>query len=142
MGILGLVLGFGFVIVMVIKHVNYGLALTIGALVLGFSFGSGIEGFLEAAYLTVTDMTTLELVLAVSLIPILAQSLVDTRLMDGLIAGLKSVLPQKGVLAMIPAVFGLFPMMGGALISAPLIDEEASRLQVNAEKKGYNQSLV
>ena len=135
MGILGLVLGFGFVIVMVIKHVNYGLALTVGALVLGFSFGSGIEGFLEAAYLTVTDMTTLELVLAVSLIPILAQSLVDTRLMDGLIAGLKSVLPQKGVLAMIPAVFGLFPMMGGALISAPLIDEEASRLQVNAEKK-------
>lgn len=135
LGILGLVLGFGFVIVMVIKHVNYGLALTIGALVLGFSFGSGIEGFLEAAYLTVTDMTTLELVLAVSLIPILAQSLVDTRLMDGLIAGLKSVLPQKGVLAMIPAVFGLFPMMGGALISAPLIDEEASRLQVNAEKK-------
>ncbi|MGQ9781496.1 MAG: DUF401 family protein [Nitrososphaeria archaeon] len=135
LGVLGLVLGFGLVVVMVIKHVNYGLALTVGALVLGFSFGSGIEGYLKAAYLTVTDVTTLELVLAVSLIPILAQSLIDTGIMDGLISGLKSVLPQNGVLATIPAVFGLFPMMGGALISAPLIDEEASRLQVNAEKK-------
>ena len=135
LGVLGLVVSFGLVIAMVIKHVNYGVALTLGAIILGVFFGSDVESLIKTAYLTLTDVTTLELVLAVSLIPILAQSLIDTKLMDGLVKGLKAKLSQKGVLAMIPAVFGLFPMMGGALISAPLIDEEAGRLQVNAEKK-------
>ena len=134
-GILGLVISFGFVITLVIKHVNYGLALTLGAIILGLFFGSSIVGLFETAYMTLTEMTTLELILAVALIPILAQSLIDTKLIDGLIQGLKSKLPRKGVMAMIPAVFGLFPMMGGALISAPLINEEADKLQVNAEKK-------
>ena len=135
LGIIGLVLSFGIAMVLVIKKLNYGLALTLGAIVLGLFFEQGPGGLLNVVYFTITDMTTLELVAAVVLIPVLAKSLVDTGLMDTLIQGLKSKLSARAVLAIIPAAFGIFTMTGGALISAPMIDGEGSKLEVSAEKK-------
>ncbi|MEM3404589.1 MAG: DUF401 family protein [Nitrososphaeria archaeon] len=134
-GVIGLVISFGLVMALVIKRINYGLALTLGAILLGLFFGSDISNLLLTAYRTLTDPVTIELALAVMLIPILAQSLIDTKLVDGLIEGLKTRLPPKAILAMIPAVFGLFPMYGGALVSAPLIDGEANKFDVNPTRK-------
>lgn len=134
-GVIGLIVSFGLVMALVIKRVNYGVALTLGAILLGLSFGSSVNNILLTAYRTITDPVTIELTFAVMLIPILAQSLIDTKLIDGLIEGLKTRLPPKAILAMIPAVFGLFPMYGGALVSAPLIDGEANKFDVNPARK-------
>ncbi len=135
LGFLALALSYGLVIVLVIKHVNYGLALFSGAIVLGMLFGIDIMGIISTLLITASERITYELVLAVALIPIFAQAMIESKLIDELIAGLKMMLSQRAVLAIIPSVFGLFPMMGGALVSAPLIDGEAGKLKVDSERR-------
>jgi len=134
-GLLALAISYGLVIVLVVKHVNYGLALFLGAIVLGIFFGIDFNGILSTLTMTASEQITYELVLAVSLIPIFAQTMIESKLIDEIVDGLKAMLSQRAVLAIIPSVFGLFPMMGGALISAPLIDGEAEKLKVDSEKR-------
>ena len=134
-GVLGIAVAFGLVIVLVLKRVNYGLALVLGAVTLGLFFNLSPSGFLEIASYTLTDQITIQLAVIIALIPILAKSLEDTGLMKDFIGGLKGKLSPRIVIATIPAVFGLLPMMGGALLSAPLIDEEATKLRLSPEKK-------
>lgn len=134
-GILGIMISFGLIVALVLKHVNYGFALTIGAVILGLFFGFTPKDLLDTALFTLTDLTTIELAVIIALIPILAKSMEDTKLMENLIKGLKGRLSPRVILATIPAVLGLLPMMGGALLSAPLIDEEANKLGVSSEKK-------
>ncbi|MCX8189448.1 MAG: DUF401 family protein [Nitrososphaeria archaeon] len=135
LGFLALILSYGLVIVLVVKHVNYGLALFSGAIVLGVLFGIDLMGIASTLLMTASEPITYELVLAVSLIPIFAQAMIESKLIEELIDGLKMMLSQRAVLAIIPSVFGLFPMMGGALVSAPLINGEAEKLKVNSEKR-------
>ncbi|MEM7825153.1 MAG: DUF401 family protein [Candidatus Aenigmatarchaeota archaeon] len=134
-GFLALILSYGLVIVLVVKHVNYGLALFSGAIVLGLLFGIDLRGLASTIFTTASEQITYELVLAVSLIPIFAQAMIESKLIEELIDGLKMMLSQRAVLAIIPSVFGLFPMMGGALVSAPLINGEAEKIKVNSERR-------
>ncbi|MEM2180806.1 MAG: DUF401 family protein [Nitrososphaeria archaeon] len=134
-GFLALILSYGLVIVLVVKHVNYGLALFSGAIVLGLLFGIDLRGLASTIFTTASEQITYELVLAVSLIPIFAQAMIESKLIEELIDGLKMILSQRAVLAIIPSVFGLFPMMGGALVSAPLINGEAEKIKVNSERR-------
>ncbi|MEM3502973.1 MAG: DUF401 family protein [Nitrososphaeria archaeon] len=135
LGFLALILSYGLVIVLVVKHVNYGLALFSGAIVLGVLFGIDLRGLISTLLTTASEQITYELVLAVSLIPIFAQAMIESKLIEELIGGLKMMLSQRVVLATIPSVFGLFPMMGGALVSAPLINGEAEKLKVDSERR-------
>ena len=134
-GVLGIAVAFGLVIALVLKRVNYGLALVLGAVILGLFFHLSPVDFLEIASFTLTDQITIQLAVIIALIPVLARSLEDTGLMEGFIKGLKGKLSPRMVVATIPAVFGLLPMMGGALLSAPLIDEEGNKLKLSPEKK-------
>ena len=59
----------------------------------------------------------------------------ETKLIDDLIRGLKTILATRNLVAVIPAIIGLMPMPGGALLSAPLIDKEAEKLRLTPERK-------
>ena len=62
------------------------------------------------------DPVTLSLSMAVALISVLGVSLKETNLISGLIEGLRTILPGQVLLAIIPALFGLLSMPGGAMI--------------------------
>jgi hypothetical protein len=47
--------------------------------------------------------------------------------MKALVAGVQARVPQRAALAILPAVIGLLPMPGGAIFSAPLVDEVDAR---------------
>ena len=61
----------------------------------------------------------------------------ETQLILDMIEELKKTLPRKALVALIPAIFGTLPMPGGALISAPIIDNEAEELGLTPEKKTF-----
>ncbi|MFH0849132.1 MAG: DUF401 family protein [archaeon] len=132
---IGVFLSLGVIIGLVVKRFNYGLALGSGAVVMGLFFGLSLEEFIDVGKSTLLDQVTIELALVVVLIPILAAFMKETGLISQLIETLAGILSAKAVLAVIPAIFGLLPMLGGALLSAPLIDKEANELGQNAEKK-------
>ena len=83
------------------------------------------------------DITTYELALVVSLIPILAYFMKEVGMIDNLIESVRRIISGRAVLMILPALMGLLPMPGGALISAPLIDNEARRLKLTEEKKSF-----
>lgn len=134
---IGLLVSLALIIVAVMKRVNYGLALLIGAVTLGLFSQLSAQQFADVFSSALTDITTLDLILIVSLIPILAHCMKEAGMLDDLIKSVKGVLSSRAVLIFLPALMGALPMPGGALLSAPLIDDEAKRLNLSGEERSF-----
>jgi integral membrane protein (TIGR00529 family) len=81
---------------------------------------------------------TLRLCAAVFLVLVLAELLRRTRSMERMVAALQVVVPDgRIVLALIPAVIGLMPMLGGAMFSAPMVNGLGTRLKVSPDRKTF-----
>jgi len=119
------------------KRVHYGLALLIGTVTLGLFSPLSLQQFVDVFTSALTDITTLDLILIVSLIPLLAHCMKEAGMLDNLIESVKGVLSSRAVLIFLPAVMGALPMPGGALLSAPLIDNEAKRLNLSGEERSF-----
>ena len=131
--ILGLCISFVVVIFLVRKKTNFGLSLFIGSLIVAlFSLkNTSISDIANAASNAVIysfkdqrfNSETIELAILLTLIFILANCMQKTGAIDKLITSLKSIFHKGGTLGLIPAIYGLMPVPGGALFSAPLIDK-------------------
>ena len=137
MPVLGVLLAFAVIVVLRLRNVDFSLSILTGSLILAVTSEAPVEVLVEAGRRTVTDPNTLNLAVAVALITVLGYSLKETSLMTELIEGLRGVLPARVLLAMIPAMFGLLTMPGGALMSAPFNEPEANRLGLKPEQKTF-----
>ncbi len=134
---LGFILSLLVIVALVVKKVNYGVALLVGALIIGVSSQLSPQEFIGVFIDSLENPTTLDLVLIVSLIPILASSMRETGMVDELVRGIERAVSGKAVLYSLPALMGALPILGGALLSAPLIDEEADRLGLTRDEKSF-----
>lgn len=135
--LIGVVLAFAIIFPLTLKKVNLGLVLLLASVILGVTAGLGYEGFIKVTWETFTDYATYELIFSVALIGALGSCLNETGIMTALIEDLRGFCSSRLLIALIPAIFGLLTMPGGALMSAPFNDGEASRLGLNAEEKTY-----
>ncbi len=134
---IGLFVSLFVIVILVVKRIDYGLALLVGSIVLGFLSGLSLQQFASVLVSTLTDLNTYELAAIVALIPILSNLMQRTGMIGTLTAGIRERLSGRGVLTILPALMGVLSMPGGALMSAPLIDEEAEKLGLGGEKKTY-----
>ncbi|CCO23551.1 DUF401 family protein [Maridesulfovibrio hydrothermalis] len=113
-----------------------GPSILIGAVVLAFFTSMGAWVFLETAGAAVADEKTIFLGLIVALIMVLSGLLERTgqagRIMESLAGYLKN---PRLRLVFFPALIGLLPMPGGAIFSAPMIQEAACGLDVSGRDK-------
>lgn len=94
-------------------------AMMVGALILGgLTLPLGEVGMAFASVWV--SPSVLLLALAMTLIPLIGGALVASKRMDRLLAGLPG--GRRTVYALGPAILGMLPMPGGALLSAPLIE--------------------
>lgn len=147
LNLIGVIVAFILVIFLIRKKINFGLSLIIGSLVVGvFSlqeirFIDIPKAFVEATIYSFkkpgikTD--TVELAVLLTLIYILARCMQETGAIKKLIDSLRSIFYRGGTLGVIPAVYGLMPVPGGALFSAPLIDKEGEGYQLNQNQKNF-----
>ncbi|MCD6146744.1 MAG: DUF401 family protein [Thermoplasmata archaeon] len=133
--LIALVLSFSVIIALVANKKNFGVAMILGAIILGLL--SNPEKLLQTFYETITDWRVDTLVIIVILIKIFAVVLEETGQISLVIENLKRVIPERGMLAIIPFIFGLLPVPGGALLSAPMVDSEGRRLGVSNEGKTF-----
>lgn len=129
---------FGFflalVALMIISRKNLAIGMLTGALILGvFTMPPAqvATEFREAF----TDLPTILLALAVGLIPIIGGTLKSSGQMDNLVNNIR--VGKKAFLAMSPALIGMLPMPGGALLSCPLV-EKGGKGVLNAKKAALN----
>ena len=105
--------------ILVISRWHLGASLFTAALVLAiFTMGPGMFGSLGLE--TFTNPGIIMMALAVAMIPMIGGYLETSGLMDSLVNNLR--VSRRGFLGTVPAILGMLPMPGGALLSAPLVN--------------------
>ncbi|MDH5363119.1 MAG: DUF401 family protein, partial [Aigarchaeota archaeon] len=136
--LIGASIAFALVLLLVLRKVNIGIALVLGSFVLGI-FALTPQGILNALTAAVTARATLELVTTVAIITIICLVYEESGMIRQMIESLDHLIADGRIIAALtPAVFGLLPVLGGALFSAPLVETEGNRLGFNSEQKAYN----
>ena len=148
LNLLGVILAFIVIIILIRKKLNFGLCLFIGSLIVGvfslqvISLIDIPKAIIEASFYSFEKqqiMTeTLELALLMTLIFILAKAMQETRAITKLIDSLRTFFSKGGILGVIPAVYGLMPVPGGALFSAPLVDKEGDKYELQKDQKNFD----
>jgi len=127
-------------IVMALSKYELGIILSLGAV--GFAILAGVD-ILQSLINVVTNLSVLSLIIIMTLIPILGGIMEESGLMIEMIQKMR--ISRKSSLMMIPALFGLLPVPGGALMSAPIvqqIDPEADANQKVAINVWYRHMLI
>jgi len=147
LNVLGVVVAFVVIILLINKKFNFGVSLILGSLILGIFSLQTIElvdipkAFIEASIYSFNDQQivteTIELVFLLMLIYILAKCMQETEAIKKLIDSLRTFFSKGGTLGVIPAVYGLMPVPGGALFSAPMISEEGKKYLLKKNQKNF-----
>ena len=106
-------------VVLLVSRKSLPLGLSLGALTLGIFTLSPLK-ILNEILNTLCNPSVLLLALAVAIIPVIGSVIKEGGEIDWLLNNLR--IGKKGFLALTPALLGMLPMPGGALLSAPLIE--------------------
>ncbi|MEM2953839.1 MAG: DUF401 family protein [Candidatus Bathyarchaeia archaeon] len=128
--------------IMLYKRVNLGITLNFTAILLALLAldWREIPNIIYASVnpLTLEGQLTISVVLATFGIMWLSQLYKETGVIKELSESLSRIIKNsKIILSVLPAVIGLLPVAGGALMSAPIVDSEAEKLKLKPEKKAY-----
>ena len=132
-----LIVSFCFLGVMIYKRVNLGITLNAAALLLALLV-LDLPEIGNVIYETTISPLTISLVVATFGIMLLSLLYKDTKVIDILSESLSKIINNsKLIVSMLPAVIGLLPVGGGALMSAPLVEAETEKLGLKEDKKTY-----
>ena len=133
---MGFAVAFGTLIFLLKKGISYGFAILLYSIV--FSLLIVPRDALRLFYDSTTSWTTINLALIVSLIGMLGYTLERSGRLEKAFKELGSLVKRtKVVLTTIPATFGLLPVAGGALFSAPVIKPLAKKLRMKSYEAAY-----
>jgi hypothetical protein len=135
--LLGLLLAFIVIFYLRFKEFDFAASILIAAGIIGITSGKPLGIFVDALLDTVVDKTTWELCAAVGFITVFGYALKETGHMVELIDKLRGFVPSRFLLALIPALFGILSMPGGALMSAPFNEPESERLKLKPEHRTF-----
>jgi integral membrane protein (TIGR00529 family) len=91
------------------------------------------EALLASAGILI-EAKTLQLLVIILMVLYLSSVLKARRMFDKLITSLNSFISDKRIVAMVgPAILGFLPSPGGALLSAPLVEESTKKLNMKPE---------
>jgi hypothetical protein len=117
---------------------NLGLVLMLASAAVGLLFAYPPLEIGRDALMASVDVLTLRLALAVVLVMTLGELLRQTASLSKMAEALQALVPNgRLVIAALPALVGLLPMVGGAMFSAPMVDEVGDRLGADGEQKTY-----
>ncbi len=107
------------------------LAILTGTILLALWTGQTPEMIREVAWKRFWSPDNGMLSLIIVLVIWLSMQMAKAGIMNDLVTTIKDKLSFKGAMIVLPAVIGLLPMPGGALFSAPLIDDNDSTKVIN-----------
>jgi integral membrane protein (TIGR00529 family) len=127
-----------FLVIALRKRINLGIAMLISSVFLGLLFHMKPFDIVSAMVKSVLEVDSLKIIAALVSVMVLEGILRETGFLKDITGSLRAILPdQRLVAALLPAFIGLLPSAGGALFSAPLVDEVTSDLPLSPEKKSF-----
>jgi hypothetical protein len=136
MQLVGLLLAFAAILILVGRRSGIGLALLAGTVVLALFSGLSPAEFALMVARGLTQRQAVELVLDVAVITSLAGVLKRFGLLDTMVRSIASVLGGARLAIMaVPSLIGTLPVLGGAILSAPMVDGLGDRLSLTRAGK-------
>jgi uncharacterized protein len=137
-GIIKLLGVVGLIVFLIRKKWNLGYIMIFASLLLGILFRLRVKNIILNVVLAIIDSMTLKLIGIIFLVFLLSGVLRKIESLRDTVDSLqKLVKDHRLILAFIPAFLGLIPMPAGAMFSAPMVKEVASRMNLQAEEKTF-----
>jgi integral membrane protein (TIGR00529 family) len=138
MDVIKLLAVFVVMVVLLMRRVNLGAVMAGTSVLLGLLFQLDLVGFVKVMVTTVTSFNNLNLMAALALIMVMEEILRQEGILQRMVSALRGLVgkPQV-VMATLPALVGLLPSAGGAIFSAPMIEEVSRGSGATAERKSF-----
>ncbi len=128
----------GLTVVLLMRKLDLGLVLFLNTGLVAILFGYPAFDWLRSVLGGMVASDTLSLAGAVFLVLVLAELMRRTNATADMVTSLQVLVPDSRItLALMPLMIGLLPMLGGAMFSAPMVDEVGTPLDVSAERKTF-----
>ncbi len=129
---------FAGIILLLGRRWNLGLVLLIASTAIGLLFDYPLLAVGRDVLLASVDLLTLRLAVSIVLIMVLSELLRETASLQGMVDALHDLIPSgRLVIAALPALVGLLPMVGGAMFSAPMVNEIGDQFNVDRGRKTF-----
>lgn len=126
------------IIVLLYRKVSLWLSLLLATVLLGLLFQLPLSRITKDILTAVLDRNTLLLVGAFVSILFFSNLLKETGRMNQIMEGFRSTLKDvRLVIAVLPAIIGLMPIVGGALVSAPMVVKGSDELNLSPERRTF-----
>jgi integral membrane protein (TIGR00529 family) len=129
---------FFIVLILTFKRVNLWIALLAGTFLLGLLFRLPFQSIVKDLFISIVERGTLLLLGAFVAILLFSTLLKETGRMEEILDAFRGIFKDiRVVIALLPAMIGLMPIMGGALISAPMVVEGSDELELSPERRTF-----
>ena len=113
---------------------SYTLLLTAG--VLGIASNIGFKSIIDASVGVAANPASRATVLTVAMVSVLGGLMGHYKILDRIVGSLEQIIKnKKNILMIIPAFIGLLVIPGGALLSAPFIDDLGKHLKLSPSRR-------
>ncbi len=120
------------------KRINLGIAMLVSSVFLGLMFHMKPLNIVSEMVTSVLEVDSLKIIASLTLVMVLEGILREAGFLKDMTGSLRVILrDQRLVAALLPMFIGLLPSAGGALFSAPLVDEITTDLPLSPEKKSF-----
>lgn len=138
MALIKIVFIFALIVFFIRLKWNLGLVMLIGAIFVGLLFAMPPEIIGMGIANGLLDATTVQLIIALAIIMVLENILRKTENLQRMVNSLKGLInDHRIVMALMPAVIGLLPSIGGARFSAPFVEETSKGMNLSPVKKSF-----
>ena len=129
---------FCIVLILTFRKVKLWIGLLVGTFLLGFLFRLPFQSIVKDLFTSILDIRTLLLLGALVAILFFSTLLKETGRMEEILEGFKNIFKDiRVVIAFLPAMIGLMPIVGGALISAPMVVGGSDELKLSPERRTF-----
>jgi hypothetical protein len=126
------------IILLLKKKWGLGPVMAISSVILAILYGFRPRDFLHALIRASTEATTIKLMLALTLIRVFENVMRKRGIMQEMMDSFREMVRDRRIImASMPAIIGLLPSMGGALFSAPMVEEASKGVNISPEKKAF-----
>jgi hypothetical protein len=134
--LLGVLVAFAVIVILSIKKVSLGKVMCLATIIMALSSGIPLTQSIGLILGSFKDSTTVQLALSVFAIGVFSTIMNETGYLDNMVHGLSGFLGNlKAAIMTVPALVGSMPVLGGAAVSAPLVDKLGDGLGLSPEKK-------
>jgi integral membrane protein (TIGR00529 family) len=126
------------IVVLLRRKVSMSAVMPVGALLLGILYLTPPMDLLKATRIAIFAPKSLEMTITLMLTMVMENILRTTGMLKRMVSSLSAALPDRRiVMAALPAMIGMLPSPGGAVFSAPMVNEAAGAAVVDAEQKAF-----